>query len=88
MSFDGLFTKAMTEEIASILKGGRINKVHQPYKNEVILVVRAGGKNHKLLLSAHPSYSRVQLTEESYENPKEPPMFCIFASKASRRLYD
>ena len=59
MSFDGLFTKAMTEEIASLLEGGRINKVHQPYKNEVILVVRAGGKNHKLLLLAHPSYSRV-----------------------------
>ncbi|CAH0157484.1 hypothetical protein SRABI84_00853 [Peribacillus simplex] len=81
MSFDGLFTKAMTEEIASLLKGGRINKVHQPYKNEVILVVRAGGKNHKLLLSAHPSYSRVQLTEESYENPKEAPMFCMLLRK-------
>ncbi|MET1177958.1 NFACT RNA binding domain-containing protein [Peribacillus simplex] len=81
MSFDGLFTKAMTEEIASILKGGRINKVHQPYKNEVILVVRAGGKNHKLLLSAHPSYSRVQMTEESYENPKEAPMFCMLLRK-------
>ncbi|CAH0216679.1 hypothetical protein SRABI96_02306 [Peribacillus sp. Bi96] len=81
MSFDGLFTKAMTEEIAALLKGGRINKVHQPYKNEVILVVRAGGKNHKLLLSAHPSYSRVQLTEESYENPKEAPMFCMLLRK-------
>ncbi|WHY99101.1 Rqc2 family fibronectin-binding protein [Peribacillus simplex] len=81
MSFDGLFTKAMTEEIASLLKGGRINKVHQPYKNEVILVVRAGGKNHKLLLSAHPSYSRVQITEESYENPKEAPMFCMLLRK-------
>lgn len=81
MSFDGLFTKAMTEEIASLLEGGRINKVHQPYKNEVILVVRAGGKNHKLLLSAHPSYSRVQMTEESYENPKEAPMFCMLLRK-------
>ncbi|MFJ7677678.1 NFACT family protein [Peribacillus sp. NPDC097198] len=81
MSFDGLFTKAITEEIASLLKGGRINKVHQPYKNEIILVVRAGGKNQKLLLSAHPSYSRVQLTEESYENPKEAPMFCMLLRK-------
>lgn len=81
MSFDGLFTKAMTEEIASLLEGGRINKVHQPYKNEIILVVRAGGKNHKLLLSAHPSYSRVQMTEESYENPKEAPMFCMLLRK-------
>jgi len=81
MSFDGLFTKAMTEEIASLLKGGRINKVHQPYKNELILVVRAGKQNFKLLLSAHPSYARVQITEEDYENPKEPPMFCMLLRK-------
>ncbi|PLT34269.1 NFACT RNA binding domain-containing protein [Bacillus sp. V5-8f] len=81
MSFDGLFTKAMTEEISGLLKGGRINKIHQPYKNEAILVIRAGGKNHKLLLSAHPSYARMQITQESYENPKEPPMFCMLMRK-------
>ncbi|WP_110929362.1 Rqc2 family fibronectin-binding protein [Bacillus massiliglaciei] len=81
MSFDGLFTRAMTEEIASLLIGGRINKVQQPYKNEIILVVRAKGKNHKLLLSAHPSYSRIQLTGENYENPKEAPMFCMLLRK-------
>ena len=49
MSFDGVFTKAMTEEIASLLKGGRINKIHQPYKNELILHIRAERKNYKLL---------------------------------------
>ncbi|PLT27560.1 Rqc2 family fibronectin-binding protein [Peribacillus deserti] len=81
MSFDGLFTKAMSEEIASLLKGGRINKVHQPSKGEIIMIIRAGGKNHKLLLSAHPSYARVQLTNESYENPSEPPMFCMLLRK-------
>ncbi|MBM7692331.1 putative ribosome quality control (RQC) complex YloA/Tae2 family protein [Peribacillus deserti] len=81
MSFDGLFTKAMSEEIASQLKGGRINKIHQPSKGEIIMIVRAGGKNHKLLLSAHPTYARVQLTNESYENPSEPPMFCMLLRK-------
>ncbi len=81
MSFDGLFTKAMTAELQSSLKGGRINKVHQPYKNEVILTIRAGGINHKLLLSAHPSYARVQLTNEAYDNPSEPPMFCMLLRK-------
>jgi predicted ribosome quality control (RQC) complex YloA/Tae2 family protein len=81
MSFDGLFTRAMTEEISSLLTGGRINKIHQPYKNELIMIIRAGGKNHKLLLSAHPSYARFQITEESYENPKEPPMFCMLLRK-------
>lgn len=81
MSFDGLFTKAMTEELALALKGGRINKIQQPYKNEIIAVVRANGKNHKLLLSAHPSYARVQLTNEAHENPSEPPMFCMLLRK-------
>ncbi|MBD3106788.1 NFACT family protein [Bacillus sp. AGMB 02131] len=81
MSFDGLFTKAMCEELTSALSGGRINKIHQPYPNEIILIVRANGKNQKLLLSAHPSYSRAQLTEESYENPQEPPMFCMLLRK-------
>jgi predicted ribosome quality control (RQC) complex YloA/Tae2 family protein len=81
MSFDGLFTKAMVSELNSSLKGGRINKIHQPYKNEVILIIRAGGVNHKLLLSAHPSYARVQLTHETYDNPSEPPMFCMLLRK-------
>jgi predicted ribosome quality control (RQC) complex YloA/Tae2 family protein len=81
MSFDGLFTRAMTEELLKKLKGGRINKIHQPYKNEIIMIIRANGKNHKLLLSAHPSYSRVQLTNESHDNPSEPPMFCMLLRK-------
>jgi predicted ribosome quality control (RQC) complex YloA/Tae2 family protein len=81
MSFDGLFTKAMVDELAQSLKGGRINKVHQPYKNEVILTIRANGVNQKLLFSAHPSYARVQLTTEAYENPSEPPMFCMLLRK-------
>ncbi|MCM3178312.1 NFACT RNA binding domain-containing protein [Cytobacillus horneckiae] len=81
MSFDGLFTKAMVAELSQTLKGGRINKVHQPYKNEIILVIRANGKNHKLLLSVHPSYARVQLTNESHENPSVPPMFCMLLRK-------
>ncbi|MCM3767983.1 NFACT family protein [Neobacillus niacini] len=81
MSFDGLFTKAMANELSRALKGGRINKVHQPYKNEIILTIRSGGVNHKLLLSAHPSYARAQLTNEAYENPSEPPMFCMLLRK-------
>lgn len=81
MSFDGLFTRAMTTEISQHLKGGRINKVQQPFSNEIVLIVRANGKNQKLLLSVHPSYARVQLTEETYENPKEPPMFCMLLRK-------
>ncbi|RDI47517.1 Rqc2 family fibronectin-binding protein [Falsibacillus pallidus] len=81
MSFDGLFTRAMVHELVSTIKGGRINKIHQPYKNEIIMIIRANGKNHKVLLSAHPSYARVQLSSHSYDNPSEPPMFCMLLRK-------
>ena len=81
MSFDGLFTRAVSHELSELLKGGRINKIHQPFKNEILMVVRAGGSNYKILLSAHPSYARVQMTSEQYENPSEPPMFCMLLRK-------
>lgn len=81
MSFDGLFTRAMVNELSQTINGGRINKIHQPSKNEIIITVRANGRNHKLLLSVHPSYARVQLTNEPYENPTEPPMFCMLLRK-------
>jgi predicted ribosome quality control (RQC) complex YloA/Tae2 family protein len=81
MSFDGLFTRAITNEFSTLLKGGRINKIHQPYKNEIVLIIRANGKNHKLLLSVHPNYARAQLTNETYDNPSEPPMFCMLLRK-------
>lgn len=61
MAFDGLFTKAMTSELQQLVTG-RISKVHQPNQLELLLHIRAQGKNHKLLISIHPSYSRIHLT--------------------------
>ncbi len=81
MSFDGIFTRAITNELSQALKGGRINKIQQPFPNELLMVIRANGKNHRLLLSIHPTYARVQLTNEVYENPNEPPMFCMLMRK-------
>lgn len=81
MSFDGLFTYAMTNELAATITGGRITKIHQPYLNEIVLTIRSQGRNSKLLLSAHPSYARVQVTEEDYDNPATPPLFCMMLRK-------
>ncbi|MDF2556260.1 MAG: hypothetical protein K0R71_88 [Bacillales bacterium] len=81
MAFDGLFTKAMTDELSNQLTGGRINKIHQPSSNEILMVIRANGKNQRLLLSAHSSYARIQLTNEPIENPNEAPMFCMLLRK-------
>ncbi|MBW8351794.1 NFACT family protein [Bacillus sp. IITD106] len=81
MPFDGFFTRAMVHELKNALTGGRISKIHQPYKNELVMVIRAGRQNHKLLLSAHPNYARVQITNDTFDNPNEPPMFCMILRK-------
>ena len=81
MSFDGLFTHLMIKELSEQLVHGRISKIQQPYDNEIILTVRSQGKNHKLLLSAHPSYARIQLTTINYLNPETPPNFVMMLRK-------
>ncbi len=81
MSFDGIFTHLMVAELEKELKAGRLSKVHQPYENELMLVFRSNRQNHTLLLSAHPSYSRVQLTKMTYKNPASPPNFCMTVRK-------
>ena len=80
MAFDGLFTTAMVKEL-QILREGRISKIHQPNTQELVFLIRSGGKNHRLLISIHPSYSRIQLTDEAITNPPEPPMFCMVLRK-------
>ena len=80
MAFDGLFTTAMVQEL-QVLKNGRISKIHQPNAQEVVFLIRSDGKNHKLLISIHSSYSRIQLTDEAITNPSEPPMFCMVLRK-------
>ncbi len=81
MSFDGLMTRAITNELAKELVTGRIAKVHQPYQTDLLITVRANRKNHQLLLSANPSFARMHITKEKYENPTEPPMFCMLLRK-------
>lgn len=81
MSFDGVFTHAMVRELNDQLSTGRISKIHQPYEHEIVLVIRAQGKNQRLLLSAHPSYARIQLTEIAYTNPDTPPNFVMMLRK-------
>jgi predicted ribosome quality control (RQC) complex YloA/Tae2 family protein len=80
MAFDGLFTKAMTNELQQLVSG-RISKIHQPNSQEIVLHIRAAGKNSRLLISIHPSYSRIHITNEAIDNPSEPPMFCMLLRK-------
>lgn len=81
MSYDGLFTHSIVNELKDHLVGGRVNKIHQPYPDELLIRIRANRKNYNLLLSAHPQYARVQLTNLKFENPQQAPQFCMVARK-------
>lgn len=81
MAFDGMFTHAMIQELKNTLLGGRITKISQPYQNEVILTIRMNRKNYPLLLSAHPNYARIQITEQPYKNPPTPTNFTMTLRK-------
>ena len=56
-------------------------KVNQPERDALVLLIRSGGGNHRLLLSANANQARAQLTAQAYENPAEPPMFCMLMRK-------
>ena len=65
MTFDGIFTKWMMDEVAPQLVGGRITKIHQPLPYDVQFTIRANRKNYLLVCSAHPIMARVQFISEN-----------------------
>ncbi|GFH40034.1 Rqc2 family fibronectin-binding protein [Lactococcus insecticola] len=81
MSFDGIFLHHMTRELSDNLTGGRIQKINQVFDHELVLQVRSNQKSHKLLLTAHPTFGRVQLTETVFESPKTPTTFTMILRK-------
>ena len=81
MSFDGFFLHHMVEELRSELLNGRIQKINQPFEQELVLQIRSNRKSHRLLLSAHPVFGRIQLTESTFENPAQPSTFIMVLRK-------
>ena len=81
MPLDALCLSGLVHELNTALAGGKIDKIYQPGRDEVVLAVRAPKGNVKLLLSANPSHPRPQLTEIARENPETPPMFCMLLRK-------
>ena len=82
MALDGLTIYGIICELNTTLKGGKIDKITQPEKDEVLFAIRNEGKTHKLLISASSSNPRIYLTE-SYkkENPLKAPMFLMILRK-------
>src|SRR5690625_6625685 len=72
MPFDGIVTKAITEELQDKIVNGRISKIYQPTETELVFTVRNQRTNYSLLLSIHLTYARFHLTKDKYENPQEP----------------
>ena len=81
MPMDGLTVGFAARELDAILKGGRVDRITQPERDAVVLVIRAGNANHRLLLCASPNNARCHLTDLSFSNPLEPPALCMLMRK-------
>lgn len=81
MSFDGFFLHYLTKELSDKLLNGRIQKVNQPYERELVLGVRNHRQNFKVLISAHPVFGRIQLTDSNFQNPQVPNTFTMIMRK-------
>ncbi len=80
MPLDSVFLKGLQAELSSCI-GSRIDRVHQPQKDMVILHLRWRGGSGKLLISAGGNQSRIHFTNQTIENPATPPMFCMLLRK-------
>ena len=81
MPLDAVVIHAIRDELEKELIGARIDKVQMPERDVLLLSVRGNMGNRKLLLSANTGSARIQFTENVYENPSEPPMFCMLMRK-------
>ncbi len=80
MAFDAYYLSAVIDEIRQFLPA-RVDKLHQPSRDTVILQLRSRDSRAKLLIAANPAAPRLHLTAANPENPPEPPMFCMLLRK-------
>ena len=81
MAFDAFFLSAVVEELRQKTADARIEKIHQPSRDTVLLLLKCRQGRQKLLLALNPAAPRLHLTAASPENPPEPPMFCMLLRK-------
>ncbi|MCM1579268.1 MAG: NFACT family protein, partial [Ruminococcus sp.] len=80
MALDGTFLLAVKQELEP-LTGGRIEKIYQPSRDEIVISIRSREAGGRLLISASGSSGRIHLTGQTIENPQSPPMFCMLMRK-------
>lgn len=79
MAYDGIMMHQVKKSLIDTIQSGRINKIYQISKYELLFQVRANRKNYQLLISSHPMYARVQLTSLTYPTPEAPnPLTMLF----------
>lgn len=81
MGYDGLLAKAVCDELSSKLEGAKIEKIYQPETDQAVFQLRCSEGRVKLLIDVSSQGSRVQLTENDFENPSEAPVFCMLLRK-------
>ncbi len=81
MALDGITLGLITKELEGYLIGSKIDKVHQPSKNELVFIFRTRNGGYRLYLSCDGQSPRVHLTRYNLENPKVPPMLCMLLRK-------
>ena len=81
MALDGAFLRHIKKEIEEKALDGRVEKIYQPNREEMVLVIRTYSDHFKLLLSARANSARIHFTRFMPENPKQPPMLCMLMRK-------
>ena len=81
MAFDAYFLTAVLDELRRKATGARVEKIHQPSRDTIIILLRCEGGREKLLIAANPAAPRLHLTTANPENPDQPPMFCMLLRK-------
>lgn len=84
INFDSLCLKAFIDEYGHILESGRIQKIQQPTRREIVINFRSHGENHKLYININPKYPHLCILKNNLHEikiPKQPPMFCMLLRK-------
>ncbi|MBN2898718.1 MAG: NFACT family protein [Clostridia bacterium] len=81
MAYDGIFIAALTADLKKRLIGGKIDKIHQPEPDSLLIQMHCGKERYKLYITANSSLPFISLTENKFENPLSPPMFCMLLRK-------
>lgn len=81
MAFDAGMVSAVVYELNHLICGGRIDKIYQPEKDEITLMIRGAHETLRLLISAGNRHPRIQISYHSKENPQSAPLFCMLLRK-------